>query len=97
MYGQWNPAVADDQDRVDGGKAEHTAAGWAGGDHEQAVIAAGAEPAHGAHGVTAKPVGHQPLALGGGIEISAELPPKSHGVSVRVWPHLGVRGEHKGT
>ena len=82
VHGERDPALADDQDEVDGCEAEHPAGGRPRGDYEQAVIAARPEPAHSAHGVPAKAVRHQPLALGGSVEVAAELPAKSHGVSV---------------
>ena len=63
--------------RVERGQAE-VPAGRAGlGDHQQPVVAAGAQPADGAHRVAAEPVGHQPLPRRSGRQIPHTCAPNT--------------------
>ena len=78
---QPDPRVAHDEHRIERREAEHAlaharvavAVRRAAGDHQQAVVAAGAQPCDGAHRVAAEAVGHEPLALGGLGEAPAHL------------------------
>ena len=71
--GQPDPAVAEDEHRVERGEPEHPADGRLRGDDQEPVISARAKPGHGAHGEPAQPVGDQPFARGGRVEVPADL------------------------
>jgi hypothetical protein len=77
-----DPAVSDDDAGVKGSQAEHPAARWLCSDDKQTVIAPGPQPANRSHRIAAQAIGDQPLALGGGLEVAANLTAESHDVSV---------------
>ena len=82
VHAQRDAALASDENSVEGGKPEHPLAGRLRGDHEQAVIAPGPQPADSAHGIAAESICDQPLTLGRGIEVAADLRPKPHGTTL---------------
>ena len=83
VHRQRNAALADDEDGVEGGEAEHPATWRPRRDNEQAVIAPGLQAGHCPHRVAAKAIRHQPLALRRFVEVATKRPPESHCVSVK--------------
>ena len=69
--------VAEDEDRIERGEAEHAAARAVDRDDEQPVVAPRAEPRDGAHRVAADAVGDEPLARRRLVERAAHLRPEA--------------------
>ncbi len=80
VHRQTDPCVASHEDRVERREAEHPAPRRLRRDHEQAVVAARAQPADRPHREAAEAVGDEPFAGGGGSEIAAQLTSETHRV-----------------